>query len=170
MSKSKYNKRLKKQKEEKKKTLKAKRICMWLVLVFEVILILAQWCVGDLQRMQKAECTETADAVVTDIENVTGGNHHIKTWLTIAVDKDSDFSIDVIKSTSSNYEKGQRIRIFYDPHDHSDYYIKGELKYLTHTRIVLIVIAVLWVIVCVCVIRSVLNEKKKQKSFDWRKE
>lgn len=143
---------------------------MWLVLVFEAFLIFAQWGVDDLQRMQKAECTGVADAVVTDIENIKGGNHHIKTLLTIAVDKDSDFSIDVIKSIGSNYEKGQKIRIFYDPHDHSNYYIKGELKYLTHTRITLIVIAVLWVIVCVCVIRAVRNEAKKQKSIDWSKE
>ena len=39
---------------------------------------------------------------------------------------------------------------------------------MSGARIVLIVIAVLMGIVCVCVIRAVVNEKKKQKT--WRTE
>ena len=172
MSKSKYNKRLKerlkKEKDEMKSRLRAKRFCMWLVLVFEAFLIFAQWGVDILGRMQKAECTAVAYAVVTDKEVVTGGNHYIKTLLTIDVEQGSDFSLDVIKSRGSDFEKGDRIRIYYDPFDHSNYYLDGDPKYLTGVRIVLIVLTVLMGIVCVCVVRAVLNEKKKQKQ--WRSE
>ena len=170
MSKSKYNKRLKerikKEKDEMKSRLKAKRICMWLVLVFEAFLIFVS--LVDVAKAQKSECSASAYAVVTDKEVVTGGNHYIKTLLTIDVEDGSDFSLDVIKSKSSDYEKGQRIRIYYDPDDHSNYYLDGDLEYFTGARIVLIVLAVLMGIVCVCVIRSVVNEKKKQKQ--WRNE
>ena len=166
MSKSKYNKRLKKQKEEMKKTLKTKRICMWLVIAFEAFLIIVS--LVDVAKAQRSECSASAYAVVTDKEVVTGGNHYIKTLLTIDVEDGSDFSLDVIKSRGSEHEKGDRIRIYYDPDDHSNYYLDGDLEYFTNARIVLIVLTVVMGIVCVCVIRSVCNEKKKLKQ--WRNE
>lgn len=172
MSKSKYNKRLKerikKEKDEMSKKLRAKRICMWMVLAFEAFVIFAQWGVDGLRRAQKAECTAAAYAVVTDKEVVTGGNRYIKTLLTIEVEQGSDFSLDVVQCRGSEFDKGDRIRIYYDPFDHSNYYLDGDLEYMSGARIVLIVIAVLMGIVCVCVIRAVVNEKKKQKI--WRTE
>ena len=170
MSKSKYNKRLKerikKEKDEMKSRLKAKRICMWLVIAFEAFLIIVS--LVDVAKAQRSECSASAYAVVTDKEVVTGGNHYIKTLLTIDVEDGSDFSLDVIKSRGSEHEKGDRIRIHYDPYDHSNYYLDGDLEYFTNARIVLIVLAVVMGIACVCVIRSVHNEKKKQKQ--WRNE
>ncbi|MBQ4247390.1 MAG: hypothetical protein II703_02250, partial [Ruminococcus sp.] len=65
-------------------------------------------------------------------------------------------------------DKGDRILIHYDPDDHSNYYLDGDLEYFTNARIILIVLSVVMGIVCVCVIRSVCNEKKKQKQ--WRNE
>ena len=170
MSKSKYNKRLKerikKEKDEMKSRLRAKRICMWLVIAFEAFLIIVS--LVDVAKAQRSECSASAYAVVTDKEVVTGGSHYIKTLLTIDVDEGSDFSLDVIQSRGSDHEKGDRIRIYYDPFDHSNYYLDGDLEYMSGARIVLIVIAVLMGIVCVCVIRAVVNEKKKQKT--WRTE
>ena len=65
MSKSKYNKRLKerikKEKDEMKSRLKAKRICMWLVLVFEAFLIIVS--LVDVAKAQKSECTGKAYAL-----------------------------------------------------------------------------------------------------------
>jgi hypothetical protein len=170
MSKSKYNKRLKerikKEKDEMSKRLRAKRICMWLVIVFEAFLIIVS--LVDVAKAQKSECSASAYAVVTDKEVETGGNHYIKTLLTIDVEDGSNFSLDVIKSRGSDHEKGDRIRIYYDPDDHSNYYLDGDLEYFTNARIVLIVLTVVMGIVCVCVIRSVCNEKKKLKQ--WRNE
>ena len=170
MSKSKYNKRLKerikKEKDEMKSRLKAKRICMWLVIAFEAFLIIVS--LVDVAKAQRSECSASAYAVVTDKEVVTGGNDYIKTLLTIDVEQGSDFSLDVIKSRGSDHEKGDRILIHYDPYDHSNYYLDGDLEYFTNARIVLIVLSVVMGIVCVCVIRSVHNEKKKQKQ--WRNE
>ncbi len=64
MSKSKYNKRLKKQikkeKDEMKSRLKAKRICMWLVLVFEAFLIIVS--LVDVAKAQRSECTGKASS------------------------------------------------------------------------------------------------------------
>ena len=170
MSKSKYNKRLKerikKEKDEMKSRLKAKRICMWLVIAFEAFLMIVS--LVDVAKALRSECSASAYAVVTDKEVVTGGNHYIKTLLTIDVEDGSDFSLDVIKSRGSEHDKGDRIRIYYDPYDHSNYYLDGDLEYFTNARIVLIVLAVVMGIVCVCVIRAVHNEKKKQKQ--WRNE
>ena len=170
MSKSKYNKRLKerikKEKDEMSKRLRAKRICMWLVIVFEAFLIIVS--LVDVAKAQKSECSASAYAVVTDKEVVTGGNHYIKTLLTIDVEQGSDFSLDVVQCRGSEFDKGDRIRIYYDPDDHSNYYLDGDLEYFTNARIVLVVLAVVMGIVCICVIRSVLNEKKKQKQ--WRNE
>lgn len=170
MSKSKYNKRLKerikKEKDEMKSRLKAKRICMWLVIAFEAFLMIVS--LVDVAKAQRSECSASAYAVVTDKEVVTGGNHYIKTLLTIDVEDGSDFSLDVIKSRGSDHEKGDRILIHYDPYDHSNYYLDGDLEYFTNARIVLIVLSVVMGIVCVCVIRAVHNEKKKQKQ--WRNE
>ena len=170
MSKSKYNKRLKerikKEKDEMKSRLRAKRICMWLVIAFEAFLIIVS--LVDVAKAQRSECSASAYAVVTDKEVVTGGNHYIKTLLTIDVEDGSDFSLDVIKSRGSEHEKGDRILIHYDPYDHSNYYLDGDLEYFTNARIVLIVLTVVMGIVCVCVIRAVHNEKKKQKQ--WRNE
>lgn len=170
MSKSKYNKRLKerikKEKDEMSKRLRAKRICMWLVIVFEAFLIIVS--LVDVAKAQKSECSASAYALVTDKEVVTGGNHYIKTLLTIDVEQGSDFSLDVVQCRGSEFDKGDRIRIYYDPDDHSNYYLDGDLEYFTNARIVLVVLTVLMGIVCICVIRSVLNEKKKQKQ--WRNE
>lgn len=170
MSKSKYNKRLKerikKEKDEMSKRLRAKRICMWLVIVFEAFLIIVS--LVDVAKAQKSECSASAYAVVTDKEVETGGNHYIKTLLTIDVEDGSDFSLDVVQCRGSEFDKGDRIRIYYDPDDHSNYYLDGDLEYFTNARIVLVVLTVLMGIVCICVIRSVLNEKKKQKQ--WRNE
>lgn len=170
MSKSKYNKRLKerikKEKDEMKSRLKAKRICMWMVLAFEAFLIIVS--LVDVAKAQKSECSASAYAVVTDKEVVTGGNRYIKTLLTIDVEDGSDFSLNVVQCRGSEFDKGDRIRIYYDPFDHSNYYLDGDLEYMSGARIVLIVIAVLMGIVCVCVIRAVVNEKKKQKI--WRTE
>ncbi|MBO5575589.1 MAG: hypothetical protein J5956_04750 [Ruminococcus sp.] len=170
MSKSKYNKRLKerikKEKDEMKSRLKAKRICMWIMLVFEAFLIFL--LCFDVGSELKTECTQTANAVVKDKEVVTGGNHYIKTLLTIEVEEGSDFSLDVVKSTGSDHDEGDRIKIHYEPGDHSNYYLDGDLEYYTAARIVLIVLAVLMGIVSVLVIRAVINEKKKQET--WRKE
>ena len=170
MSKSKYNKRLKerikKEKDEMKSRLKAKRICMWLVIAFEAFLMIVS--LVDVAKAQRSECSASAYAVVTDKEVVTGGNHYIKTLLTIDVEQGSDFSLDVVQCRGSEFDKGDRIRIYYDPDDHSNYYLDGDLEYFTNARIVLVVLTVLMGIVCICVIRSVLNEKKKQKQ--WRNE
>lgn len=148
------------------KRLRAKRICMWLVLVFEAFLIIVS--LVDVAKAQKSECTGKAYALVTDKEVVTGGNHYIKTLLTIEVEKGSDFGLDVIKSRGSDFDKGDRILIHYDPYDHDNYYLDGDLEYFTAARIVLIVLSVVMGIVCICVIRSVHNEKKKQEQ--WRNE
>ena len=170
MSKSKYNKRLKerikKEKDEMKSRLKAKRICMWLVIVFEAFLIIVS--LVDVAKAQKSECSASAYALVTDKEVVTGGNHYIKTLLTIDVEQGSDFSLDVVQCRGSEFDKGDRIRIYYDPDDHSNYYLDGDLEYFTNARIVLVVLTVVMGIVCICVIRAVVNEKKKQKQ--WRNE
>lgn len=170
MSKSKYNKRLKesikKEKDEMGKRLRAKRICMWLVLVFEAFLIIVSMV--DVAKAQRSECSASAYALVTDKEVVTGGNHYIKTLLTIDVEEGSGFSLDVIKSRGSDHDKGDRILIHYDPDDHSNYYLDGDVEYFTNARIVLMVLSVLMGIVCVLVIGAVLKEKKKQKQ--WRNE
>ena len=139
---------------------------MWLVIVFEAFLIIVS--LVDVAKAQKSECSASAYAVVTDKEVVTGGNHYIKTLLTIDVEDGSDFSLDVVQCRGSEFDKGDRIRIYYDPDDHSNYYLDGDLEYFTNARIVLVVLTVLMGIVCICVIRAVVNEKKKQKQ--WRNE
>ena len=139
---------------------------MWLVIVFEAFLIIVS--LVDVAKAQKSECSASAYALVTDKEVVTGGNHYIKTLLTIDVEQGSDFSLDVVQCRGSEFEKGDRIRIYYDPDDHSNYYLDGDLEYFTNARIVLVVLAVVMGIVCICVIRAVVNEKKKQKQ--WRNE
>jgi hypothetical protein len=139
---------------------------MWLVIVFEAFLIIVS--LVDVAKAQKSECSASAYALVTDKEVVTGGNHYIKTLLTIDVEQGSDFSLDVVQCRGSEFDKGDRIRIYYDPDDHSNYYLDGDLEYFTNARIVLVVLAVVMGIVCICVIRAVVNEKKKQKQ--WRNE
>ena len=56
--------------------------------------------------------------------------------------------------------------MFYNPDDPDDYYIEGDIETAFTTQKVIIVIAALWAIVCVILVRIVKKDVKKLKNTE----
>ena len=177
MSTSKQKKRQKRERENVRKGLKAKYFAAGLAVVTEFVLIAAALLVGYSADRLKKDCTKTVDAVVTNVETrikprINSKRHGVQTetTATIAVKGDAVFKARTITRKTAGYKKDQQLVIYYDPDHPSDYYIEGEIEDARVTRTVIIVIAGLWALVCVLVVRAVLKERKKLKSKELSKE
>ena len=161
--------------EKIRKGLKAKYFCMVLVIVFEIALVLVVWLVGHSARRKEKECTQPLDAVVleestriVDQHHIDRTKHGVKTKVTavIQVKTDGVFKQSIITVPTAKYERGQELKVFYDPDDPDDYYIEGDIETAFTTQKVIIVIAALWAIVCVILVRIVKKDVKKLKNTE----
>ena len=171
MSTSRQKKRLKRNRENIRKGLKAKYIAAGLTIVLEIAMIVAALLVGYFAKSKEHSCTKTVDAVVTNVEtrikpHINRKRHGIQTetTATITVETDGVFTERTITQKTAKYHKDQKLVIYYDPGDPSCYYIEGELEEAKVTSTVIYVIAALWAFVCLIVVRAVLKDRKKLKS------
>ena len=130
--------------------------------VIFIILLIGAFIVGGARLIVKdislrKNCTAYADGEVVNVE-VTGGRKsrkyktHIKTT-------DSVFTIKDIVLKQGGYKEGQDVKVFYDPNDHSRYYVEGTSADRLLSGIVLIVIGVLILLFVIWLIK-----KKKKKT------
>ena len=87
--------------------------------------------------------------------------------MTISVETDGIFNEKTITSDAAYYEKGRKLKIYYDPDDPKDYYIEDQQDINKATLIVLVVIAALWMFVCTAVARVVAKHYKKYRNGEY---
>ena len=105
---------------------------------------------------------------IVDQHHIYRTKHGVKTKVTsvIQVKTDGVFKQSIITVPTAKYERGQELKVFYDPDDPDDYYIEGDIETAFTTQKVIIVIAALWAIVCVILVRIVKKDVKKLKNTE----
>ena len=172
--------RISKSEQQKRyKKMRAEFLCIALVFAFELVLIIIAMLVGNKYERQKENCTKSVDAVVTDVKTervrernlspTHGGKYKYvtETTVTISVETDSVFKEKTITTHIAHYEKDQKLKVYYDPDDPSDYYIEDQLEITNNTQIAIIVIAALWLPVCLLVTWVALKDFKRYRNGEY---
>ena len=161
-----------------RRQIKTEFICIGAMFVLELVIILAAVITACNYLEKNADCTGSVDAVVTNVETRRvktintrdhGGRfkYVTETTVTISVETDGIFNEKTITSDAAYYEKGRKLKIYYDPDDPKDYYIEDQQDINKATLIVLVVIAALWMFVCTAVARVVAKHYKKYRNGEY---
>ncbi len=176
MPNTRFKKRLNAARKNEYSKLKRFRIGLCIAFGFEVVLIFAAWLVGYNTELLRKNCTRSVNAVVTRVDEKKkwvrilslnhGGRYKYVTVITtsISVQTDCVFKESTITTHDGHYKKDQKLKIYYDPKDPSNYYIEDRLDINNKTQIVIIVIAVLWAGVFLLLTWVTYKQHKKCRS------
>ena len=110
--------------DKKKKNLKTTLIIMKAIMVCATLFLI--YCVISFfnHKSSMEECTSVMWGVVTDVEKKSDPRHgyNYKAYVTSQNAPGMRFESP---STKHEYIKNERVKIYYDPNDISDYYIEG---------------------------------------------
>ena len=139
---SRKNKKNRNQKAEKESSDKT------VLTVICIILVIGAFIAGGVGLLVedhdlKKNCTAYADGEVVKVE-VKGRRKHRKVTTYIEV-YDSIFPEKEIVLKQGGYKEGQDVKVFYDPNDHSRYYVEGTSADRISGGIALIVFGVLMI-------------------------
>lgn len=133
--------------------------------VIFIILLIGAFIVGGARLIVKdislrKNCTAYADGEVVRVE-VKGRRKHRKITTYIEV-YDRIFPKKEIVLKQGGYKEGQDVKVFYDPNDHSRYYVEGTSADRILSGIVLVVIGVLILLFVIWLIKAPWEKNSKK--------
>lgn len=144
--------------DRKIKNLKTTLVITRVAMVVGVLTLI--YCGFDISRLKSSmdKCSSVISGVVTDVERKNDTRHgfYYKAYVTSEDDPGMTFETPF---TKHKYEKGDSVKIHYDPDDMSDYYIDGAEP---TGETVSLIVAVVFMLIVVSVTHIVRGKQYRQ--------
>ena len=144
--------------DRKIKNLKTTLVVMRVAMVVGILTLI--YCGFDISRLKSSmdKCSSVISGVVTDVERKNDTRHgfYYKAYVTSEDDPGMTFETPF---TKHEYEKGDSVKIHYDPDDMSDYYIDGAEP---TGETVSLIVAVVFMLIVVSVTHIVRGKQYRQ--------